>query len=188
MYTEKYDLFWNQTDSFWFKFLWFESVIFDSKAGYIEISLFDAKVKAIDWDVKYYSWVSCRVDWPYTSFRPVSEILNLDSNIAFDILISFSKIFLVANQATYVFITIQYHWREFGYNPAGFESACIFMCFMGSGSMGFLLITQILQVLKGGTQYFPGNGKISLKNVIEFWTAQTGKLPEDNNQKNHFTV
>ena len=79
-------------------------------------------------------------------------------------------------------------FREFGYNPAGFETACIFMCFMGSGSMGFLLITQILQVLKGGTQYFPGNGKISLKNVIEFWTAQTGKLPEDNNQKNHFTV
>ena len=98
------------------------------------------------------------------------------------------KYFLVANQATYVFITIQYYWRELGYNPAGFESACIFMCFMGSGSMGFLLITQILQVLKGGTQYFPGNGKISLKNVIEFWTAQTGKLPEDNNQKNHFTV
>ena len=132
--------------------------------------------------------MSCRHDWPSTSFRPVFKILNLDSKIDFEILISFSKIFLVANQAIYVFITIQYYWRELGYNPGGFESACIFMCFMGSGSMGFLLITQILQVLKGGTQYFPGTGKISLKNVIEFWRAQTGKLPEDSTRKNHFTV
>ena len=120
----------------------------------------------------------------------ILKVLILDSKIRCHSKSEFlsQKIFLVANQATYVFITIQYYWRELGYNPAGFESACIFMCFMGSGSMGFLLITQILQVLKGGTQYFPGNGKISPKNVIEFWRAQTGKLPEDSNQKNHFTV